>query len=149
MTPLLRMLSIGLLACLLPVAGVGAEPRFVAVDVFLDSPGPVAAWQFELRDRNGVAQVVGIESGESAAYRDAPYYDREAVNSGLADHVIVADYSLAPSGELPSGRFRVATVHLLLSGDANLDVDLVIAAGPDGARQVATLEIETPTRSQE
>ncbi|NOR35267.1 MAG: hypothetical protein GQ577_00835, partial [Woeseiaceae bacterium] len=68
--------------------------RFTAVDVYLDSAEPVAAWQFELGDRVGVMKVVGVEQGDSPAYAHAPYYDREAVRLGEADRIIVADYSL-------------------------------------------------------
>ncbi|MYE13704.1 MAG: hypothetical protein F4X99_19020 [Gammaproteobacteria bacterium] len=35
-------------------------PRFVPVEVYLESSEPVAAWQFELADRAGAMKVVGI-----------------------------------------------------------------------------------------
>lgn len=38
-------------------------PRFVPVEVYLESPEPVAAWQFEFADRAGAMKVVGIERG--------------------------------------------------------------------------------------
>lgn len=56
--------------------------RFVAIDIFLESAEPVAAWQFEFGNPDGPMKIVGVENGESAAFGDAPYYDREAVRRG-------------------------------------------------------------------
>lgn len=125
--------------------------RFAAVDVYLDSAEPVAAWQFELGDRNGIMKVVGVEQGDSPAYARAPYYDREAVRLGEADRIIVADYSLADVVELPSGRVRVATVHLMLSGgdDADFNVFLVTATTYDGVVTDARISFDVRTGSQQ
>ena len=120
--------------------------RFLAVDVFLDSSIPVAAWQFELTEANGMMQVVGIENGESSAYGDAPYYDREAVRMGTADRIVVADFSLADEDELPSGRIRVATIHVMLSGEAQPDfeVTLVTANSFGGQTIGAAISLDAP-----
>src|SRR5262249_57773137 len=48
--------------------------RFATVDVFIDSAEPLAAWQFELGERRGAMQVVGIEGGENASFGDRPPY---------------------------------------------------------------------------
>ena len=79
-----------------------SSPRFVPLAIHLDSPAAVAAWQFELKDRNGVMKVVGVENGGHAAFPRAPYYDREAVTRGDAERIVVADYSLADENMLPS-----------------------------------------------
>jgi hypothetical protein len=100
--------------------------RFEAVDIYLDSNEPVAAWQFELSDRNGRMKVVGVENGESTAYQRAPYYDREAVRLDEADRIVVADYSLAGVDELPSGRTRIATIHLMLDSTDDKDIELTL-----------------------
>jgi hypothetical protein len=120
--------------------------RFLAVDVFLDSPMPVAAWQFELTETRGMMQVVGIENGESTVYGDAPYYDREAVRLGTADRIVVADFSLADEDQLPSGRIRVATVHVMLSGEAQPDfeVTLVTANSFGGQTIGAAISLDAP-----
>lgn len=107
-------------------------PRFVPVDIVLDSPEPVAAWQFELADRNGAIKIVGIENGESPAFDRAPYYDRDATQGGAVERVVVADYTLADVTELPQGRTRIATVHVLVVDEANFVVTLVAAATADG-----------------
>lgn len=145
-----RMLAV-VVAGLLSVAAIGqAKARFVPVEVFLDSPEPVAAWQFELKDRNASMTVVGVENGGSDAFQRAPYYDREAVTRGEADRIVVADYSLAEESELPTGRVRVATVHLMLEGEADFELDLVTANSADGRRiEAATVSLhETQARER-
>ena len=124
----------------------GSDIRFTTVDVFLRTDEPVAAWQFELREASGRMRVVGVENGDSAAFGEAPYYDVAAVTAGTAERVIVADYSLSPPAELPSGRIRVATVHLQIdgSGDPDYVLSLVAAGGADGAPIRAAIEIGTP-----
>lgn len=118
--------------------------RFVSVDVYVDSAQPLAAWQFEFSARNGGMQVVGVENGDSEAYGDAPYYDREAVHQGRADRIVVADFSLHDKGALPTGRVRVTTLHLMLRGDAvaEFDTRLVIATSQQGNPIGAEISIE-------
>ena len=140
-------LCIGLFAAALPVLPQigGSEFRFTALDIYLEADEPLAAWQFELRESSGRMRVVGVENGDSAAFRDAPYYDLAAVNDGMADHIIVADYSMNPAAELPTGRSRVATVHIQLEGLAEPDYELSLmaAGGADGAPIQASIEFET------
>ncbi len=114
-------------------AAAQAAPRFEAVDVYIDAAQPVAAWQFELGGTGGRMTVVGVENGDSAAFGDAPYYDRTAVDGGRADRIVVAAFSLAPPSELPSGRVRIATVHVMTDGgDVDYPVRLIIATTHDG-----------------
>lgn len=124
--------------------------RFTAVEVYLDSTAPVAAWQFEFRNRLGGMKVVGVENGENAAFHGTPYYDREAVRVGTADRIVVADYSLAEPGHLPSGRTRIATLHVVLDGPdrPEFELDLVTAVGPDGQPVDAALEIASMTGNE-
>ena len=119
--------------------------RFAVVDVYVDSAEPLAAWQFELRERKGSMQVVGVENGESASYDTAPYYDRTAVERGAADRIVVASFSLRSAAELPIGRARVATVHVRLVGeeDPNYELRLVAAAAADGRPIDATISLDT------
>ncbi|MCY3811991.1 MAG: hypothetical protein OXH15_09365 [Gammaproteobacteria bacterium] len=120
-------------------------PRFVPVDIVLDSPEPVAAWQFELTDRNGAIKIVGIENGESPAFDRAPYYDRDATQGGAVERVVVADYTLADEAELPQGRTRIATVHVLVADEANFVVTLVAAATADGRPIDASISLVLAT----
>ena len=123
----------------------GAATRFAVVDVYVDSAVPLAAWQFELHERHGAMQVVGVENGESRAYPDAPYFDRAAVERGSADRIIVASFSVRPPAELPVGRARVATVHVRLTGDAAPDyrLQLVVAGTTDGRPIDAKISLDT------
>ncbi len=134
-----------------PAGAADNETRFTTVEIYLDSSEPVAAWQFELNERNGVMKVVGVENGDSEAFDRAPYYDREAVQLGTADRIIVADYSLADKDLLPSGRVRVATVHLMLSSqnEPDFDVQLITANTHDGQVIDASIGLESPTGSEQ
>lgn len=134
------------------IAGLPAWPqaidtnvRFATVDVYMETAEPLAAWQFELRESTGRMLVVGVENGESPAYAGAPYYDLEAVSEGRADRIIVADFTLSPAAELPTGRARVARVHVQLSGSADPDYELrLVAAGGAGGEPIqATIDFET------
>lgn len=139
---LLPLIAAGVFA----VAALGeAKARFMPVEVFLNSPEPVAAWQFELKDRNASMKIVGVENGGSDVFQRAPYYDREAVTRGEAHRIVVADYSLADERELPSGRVRVATLHLMLDGDADFELSLVTANTADGRPiEAATVSLQEP-----
>jgi len=121
--------------------------RFAAVAIYLDSPEPVAAWQFELNERNGLMKVVGVENGESAAFAGTPYYDRESVQLGTADRIIVADFSLAEEDLLPSGRTRITTLHLMLTGaeDPAFVLNLVTATRHDGQVIDASISLVSVT----
>ena len=110
-----------------------SSPRFVPLDIHLDSPAALAAWQFELKDRNGAMKVVGVENGGHAAFPRAPYYDREAVAHGSATRIVVADYSLADERLLPIGRVHLATLHLMLEGEPDFELRLIAATTPDGS----------------
>lgn len=140
------------LFCMLVIQANAADQiRFASVGVYLDSTDPVAAWQFELSENSGSMQVVGVEGGDSAVYQRAPYYDREAVQLGTADRITVADYSVADASELPSGRTRIATVHVMLSGpdDPNFVITLVTAVQTDGSVIAATLSLKLVTGSEQ
>jgi hypothetical protein len=98
--------------------------RFETLDIYIECEQPLAAWQFELDERNDLMRVVGVENGESDAFEGAPYYDLEAVSLGRAERIIVADFSLRGAAELPVGSTRVATVHVQLRGSADPEYDL-------------------------
>jgi hypothetical protein len=114
-----------------------AAIRFAAIDIFIDSTEPLAAWQFELRERSGTMTVVGVENGDSAAFATAPYYDLNAVQRGAAERIVVADFSTSAGASLPVGSTRVATVHVRLTGARAPDYELrLIAAGDTEGRPI-------------
>lgn len=116
-----------------PLAEAVAAVQFASLDVIIDSPEPLAAWQFELTDQNGSMLVVGIENGDSAAFTDAPYYDLDAVQNGLAERIIVADFNAQPSAALPTGATRVATIHVRYDAFTDPDYSLRLMAAGNAA----------------
>ncbi len=84
--------------------------RFCAVDIYVDSAGtPLAAYQLEFTATNGTAKIVGIEGGAHPAFRTPPYYDPKAIQH---ERVILAAFNAAAPDQLPTGKTRVATIHL-------------------------------------
>lgn len=121
-------------------AGIGADAvRFEALDVFVDSGDhQLAAWQLEMASRTAGAEIVGIEGGEHPAFRKPPYYDPQAMHR---NHVILAAYHTGR--DLPSGRSRVARVHLQLTGPGPRDylTSLTASANADGEQIPARVSI--------
>ena len=127
-----------------------SSPRFVPLAIHLDPPAAVAAWQFELKDRNGAMKVVGVENGGHPAFPRTPYYDREAVARDAVERIVLADYSLAEESLLPIGRVRLATLHLMLEGEPDFDLRLITATTPEGFRMRASIfYIEPDDNTQE
>ena len=133
MKRLLQALAFLILSPGIACADGAGGPRFMPLAIHLDSPAAVAAWQFELKDRNGAMTVVGVENGGHPAYPRAPYYDREAVARGGAERIVVADYSLAEESQLPGGRVHLATLHLMLEGEPDFELRLVTATTLEGS----------------
>ena len=144
MRRLLRVLALLILFPGIACAEDISSPRFVPLAIHLDSPAAVAAWQFELKDRNGAMKVVGVENGGHPAFPRTPYYDREAVARGAAERIVLADYSLAEENMLPSGRVRLATLHLMLAGEPDFELRLIVATTPEGAAINASISYTEP-----
>ena len=103
--------------------------RFCAVDIYVDSKAaPLAAYQLEFTVTNGVAKIVGIEGGEHPAFHEPPFYDPKARQH---ERVILAAFNTG--NELPSGKTRVATIHLQVNGDATLQCELRLQAAGNAA----------------
>ncbi len=117
-----------------------AEPlRFAVVDVFIDTGNaPLAAYQFELRDKAGVVKVVGLESDKTLPFQNPPLYDARAMQSR---RVVVGGYSADDNARLPTGKVHVATVHVTIEGDAEpqYGLKLIAAARGDGEKIDAKL----------
>jgi len=118
------------------------EPRvrFAPVHIYLDSGDkPLAAYQFELKATTGRIKIVGVEGGEHAAFKEAPYYDPAAL---AKDRIIIAAFNTGR--DLPRGRTRIATVHLQILGadEPEYELDLTVAADADGRKLPAKLSLE-------
>lgn len=110
--------------------------RFVAVDVYLEAGDrKLAAWQVEIGTGDRAA-IVGVEGGEPAAYREPPAYDAAALQGG---RIVLAALT---TGEAPSGRVRVARLHLMEPEKVALEGKVVAAATPGGERFEAKLTLE-------
>ena len=133
MKKLLPVLALIALFSGVACADGASRPHFLPLEIHLDSPVALAAWQFELKDRNGAMKVVGVENGGHAAFPRAPYYDREAVARGSAARIVVADYSLVEANLLPIGRVHLATLHLMLEGEPDFELRLIAATSPEGS----------------
>lgn len=114
--------------------------RFMPLDIYLDSgENLLAAYQFELIVTSGDVRIVGVEGGEDPAFNDAPYYDPEALTH---DRIVIAAYSM--DTDLPTGRTRIATLHLQVTGDIEPEFELVLTVSADanGEPIPATLTFE-------
>ena len=114
--------------------------RFAPLDVYIDSgQNALAVFQFELRTERGNVEIVGIEGGEHAAFAEAPYYDPAALAN---DRVIIAAFNTGD--ELPIGKTRVATLHLMISGDIEPEyaLDLSVAGDADAEEVAAQISYE-------
>jgi len=102
--------------------------RFVAVDVYMEAGDKkLAAWQIEIGTDDRAA-IVAVEGGEPAVYREPPTYDPAAIQSGK---IVLAAFT---TGDAPSGRVRVARLHLMESAKVDLDGKVLAAGAPGGAR---------------
>jgi hypothetical protein len=140
-------------------AGRQIEPkiRFAPVHVYLDPGGtPLAAYQFELvcsvpvrayssADDEGNAsrrpperqiKIVGVEGGAHPAFKDAPYYDSAAL---MNDRIIIAAFNTG--ADLPTGRTRIATIHLQILSDAEPKYELKLTTAADASGENLPAEI--------
>ena len=111
--------------------------RFEAVHVYVDSGEvPLAAYQFEMAAHGAEVRIVGIEGGEHPAFQEPPYYDTAAL---MKRRVIIADFNTG--AELPTGRTRVARVHVQVTGEREPEyvLKLHVAASKDGKPISATV----------
>ncbi len=137
----MKSLAAGLVLCLfavlsrpLPAQPTDQSVRFRAVDIFIDShETPLAAYQLEFSVTSGNAKVVGVEGGEPPAFKEAPFYDPKAIQQ---QRVIIAAFNTAAVEKLPTGKTRVATIHLQVAGDGTPQciLKLTTAASTNGAR---------------
>jgi len=134
-----QFLAIFWLALLLATNAKSADQtngaiRFATIDIFVDSKEEIlAAYQLEWSSESSDAKIVGIEGGENAAFTEPPYYDPKAIQQ---ERIILAAFSTAEPKTLPTGKTRIATIHLQLSGNKALDsrIRSARAARPDGKK---------------
>jgi hypothetical protein len=109
------------------ITTVQPRVRFAPLHIYLDSGNKsLAAYQFELKAAAGQVKIVGVEGGQHAAFKEAPYYDPAALAN---DRIIIAAFNTGR--ELPKGRTRIATIHLQIIGDAEPDYELKLTVAAD------------------
>lgn len=116
--------------------------RFVAYDMFIETAAaPLAAWQVEIADRADAATIVGLEGGAAGAFSEPPTYDPNALMTG---RIIVANFSTNTAEALPTGRTRVATLHLRIepNGKPDFTIELTAVATVDGRPLRANVSFE-------
>lgn len=114
--------------------------RFVPLHIYLDSgEHEVAAYQFELKVARGDVKIVGVEGGDHFAFRNAPYYDSAALSQ---NRIIIAAFSTDKA--LPTGRTRIATLHLQVIGDVTpgYELELTVSANAEGKPITTTITFE-------
>ena len=116
---------------------VQPKVRFAPLHIYLDSGNKsLAAYQFELKAAAGQIKIVGVEGGQHAAFKEAPYYDPAAL---AKDHIIIAAFNTG--SELPKGRTRIATIHLQIIGEAEPDYELKLTVAADADAKEIPAEI--------
>jgi hypothetical protein len=123
------------------ITTVQPSVRFAPLHIYLDSGSrPLAAFQFELKAAAGQIKIVGVEGGQHAAFKEAPYYDKAALYK--SNRIIIAAFNTG--SELPKGRTRIATIHLQIIGDAEPDYELklTVAADADAKEIPAKISFE-------
>jgi len=121
---------------------VVAEPgvRFAPVHIYLDSGNrSLASFQFELKATTGQIEIVGVEGGKHEAFSEAPYYDPAAL---AQDRIIIASFNTGQ--DLPTGRTRIATIHLQITGEVEpqYELNLTVAGDADGNEIPAKITFE-------
>jgi len=111
-----------------PQADVNLEEsvRFMPLDVFIDSSSnELAAYQFELKTVAGKVKIVGVEGGDSDAFKEPGYYDPAALAN---DRIIIGAFNTGD--DLPLGKTRVARIHLQVIGETEpaFEISLAVAA---------------------
>ena len=126
---------LAILFCALTVSLFGQQPpaavHFRAIDVYVDSGStPLAAYQLEFSVTNVPTTIVGIEGGSPKAFREPPFYDPKAIQG---ERVIIAAFSTETPEHLPSGKTRVATIHIMTTGETRPAFELKLQAAADAA----------------
>ncbi len=146
MKSLLVLLLLGMLGSTQPPASqtVESQPatspgRFVAVDVFIDAGAKsLAAYQFELKAPGPDVALLGVEGVPDSGFNDPPYYDTRAA---LNRRIVIAAFNTGSA--LPSGKTRVATLHLRIAGpgEPQYAATLQVAADADAKAIPATISV--------
>jgi hypothetical protein len=131
--------ALALLAPTGPAAETGAQTggltSFEVHDVYLDvGSDALSAYEVEIllgpvQAGEAGARLVGLEGNVELPFQDPPHFDPRALRG---QRVVIAAFSTAPAAELPTGRVRVATLHIEVEGPAP-ELEVRVRAVGDGA----------------
>jgi len=109
--------------------GASPEVRFRPLTIELEvADHSVAAYQVELKIVSGDTMIVGVEGGSAIGFTEPPYYDSAALSGG---RIILA--ALNPFVSLPTGRHKVAVIHMRESGETPIyELEVITAGDLDG-----------------
>jgi hypothetical protein len=127
--------ALGILFLLIAFGQVrGAE--FAVFDVFVDSGAEhLAAYQLKISDDKAAIKILSVEGGDHASFAQAPKFDEKAIQR---DVIKIAAFSLDPREKLPSGRVRVASLHVEIGPGLAPDWKAVVeAAGGVGGTKIS------------
>ena len=122
------------------VSAIQQKVSFVPLNIYLDSGSKsLAVFQFELKATAGQIKIVGVEGGRHPAFNQPPYYDPAAL---MNDRIIIAAFNTG--NDLPTGKTRIATIHLQTIGDIEpkYELELTVAADADGNKIPAEITFE-------
>ncbi|MGZ8940622.1 MAG: hypothetical protein ACXW32_15565 [Limisphaerales bacterium] len=129
-------------ALLLLLAGLNARAaEFAVFDVYVDSGTErLAAYQLKVSDERAAVKIVSVEGGEHASFREAPKFDAKAIQR---DVIKIAAFSLDEREKLPTGRVRVASLHVEIGPGLTPEWMAVVeaAARPGGGKISAKVSI--------
>jgi hypothetical protein len=113
---------------------------FVPVAVYIDSgDNSLGVYQIEIKAIVGDAKIVGVEGGEHKAFKEPPYYDTAAM---MQNRIILATF--CTQNDLPTGRTKVATLHMQVTGDVLPEYEVIVNVVGDSAGEAidATVTVE-------
>lgn len=130
----MRAIIAGALLMIGLVAAGGAE--FAVYDVYVDSAGePLAAYQLKISDRRAAVKIISVEGGEHASFAEAPKFDAKAIQR---DVIKIAAFSLDGREKLPSGRVRIASLHVEVGPGLAPNWNAIVeAAGSAGGKKIS------------
>ena len=135
----MKALLVALLMLFATASSSAAE--FAVFDVYVDTGGePMAAYQLKISDEHAAVKIISVEGGDHASFREAPRFDPKAIQR---DVIKIAAFSLDAMNKLPSGRVRIASLHVEIGPGLTPEWKAVVeaAARPGGEKIAAEVSI--------
>ena len=108
--------------------------EFAVFDIYLDTGAePLAAYQLKISDERAAVKILSVEGGEHPSFAEPPKFDPKAIQR---DVIKIAAFSLNGRGQHPSGRTRIASLHVEIGPGLTPEwiATVQAAAGPGGAK---------------